>query len=95
MVGKLSVGDQIREKDIRFRNNTDYQAYNNAIVEEYDAEDAIFIGYIYKISTLQFNIVIRSNIVTDVILNMKISNIEVIFVSLQQKVIVLSNVLIT
>ena len=57
MVGKLSVGDQIRRIHIIFRNITDYEAYINSIDEGYDAEDAIFTGYIYKIKTPQFNLV--------------------------------------
>ena len=52
MVGKLSVGDQIRTTHIRFRNITDYEAYINSIDEGCDAEDAIFNGYIYKSNTL-------------------------------------------
>ena len=51
MVGKLKVGDQIRQTHIRFRNFTDYESYIISIDEGYDAEYAIFIGYIYK-STL-------------------------------------------
>ena len=60
MVGNLKVGDQIRQTLIRFRNIADYEAYINAIDERYDAEDAIFNGYIYKNDTAQFNIVNRS-----------------------------------
>ena len=60
MVGNLKVGDQNRQTHIRFRNIDDYQAYNNSIDEEYDAEDSIFNGYIYEINTLQFNLVNRS-----------------------------------
>ena len=41
MVGSLKVGDQIRQKHIRFRNITDYQAYINSIDERCDAEDSI------------------------------------------------------
>ena len=55
MVGRLKIGDQIRTNDNRFRNITDYEAYINSIDEGYDAEDAIFNGYIYKINTPQFN----------------------------------------
>ena len=50
MVGSLNVGDQNRQTHIRFRNNTDYEAYINSI-------DG---GYIYKINTPQFNLVSRS-----------------------------------
>ena len=60
MVGTSKVGDQIRQTHIRFRNITDYEACINAIDEGYDAEDAIFNGYIYKINTPQFNLVNRS-----------------------------------
>ena len=60
MVGNMKVGDQIRQTLIRFGNIADYEAYINAIDEGYDAEDAIFKGYIYKINTLQFNIVNRN-----------------------------------
>ena len=55
MVGNLKVGDQIRQTNIRFRNNNDYQAYINSIDEGYDGDDCIFNGYIYEINTPQFN----------------------------------------
>ena len=60
MVGNLKVGDHIRQTNIRFRNMDDYGSYINAIDEGYDAEDAIFNGYIYEINTPQFNKVNRS-----------------------------------
>ena len=60
MVGNLKVGDQIRQTKIRFRNINDYEAYINAIDQDYDSEDTIFNGYIYKINTPQFNKVNRS-----------------------------------
>ena len=60
MVVKLPLGDQIRETHIRFRNMDDFESYINAIVEGYEAEDAIFNGYIYKINPPQFNLVNRS-----------------------------------
>ena len=55
LVGSLKVGDQIRLTHIRFRNMVDLEAYINAIDEGYDAEDANFNGYIYKLYTPQFN----------------------------------------
>ena len=55
MVGKLSIGDQIRETHFRFRNITDYERYINSIDEGYEAEDSIFNGFIQKIKTPQFN----------------------------------------
>ena len=60
MVGNLKVGDQIGQTHITFRNFVDYEAYINAIDEGYDAEDAIFNGYIYKIKTPQVIKVNRS-----------------------------------
>ena len=60
MVGNLKVGEQIRQTHIRFRNISDYEAYINAIDQDYDSEDAIFNGYIYKLNTPQFNKVNRS-----------------------------------
>ena len=63
MVGSLKVGDQIRQTHIRFRNISENEAYINAIDEGYDAEDAMFNDYIYKIATPQFNLVNRSQYV--------------------------------
>ena len=60
MVGKLKVGDQIRQTNFRFRNMDDFEAYINSIDEGYNAEDAIFNGYIYKLNTPQFIKVNRS-----------------------------------
>ena len=60
MVGNLNVGDQIRQTHFRFRNIDDYEAYINTIYERYDAEDAFFNGYSYKINTPQFSLVNRS-----------------------------------
>ena len=60
MVGSLKVGDQIRQTHIRFRNMDDFESYINAIDEVFEAEDAIFIGYIFKINTPQFNLFNRS-----------------------------------
>ena len=60
LVGNLKVGDQIRETHTRFRNMADFEAYINTIDENYDSEDSIFDGYIYKLNTPQFNKVNRS-----------------------------------
>ena len=59
-VGNLKVGNQIRQTRSKFRNIDDFDAYINAIDEGYDAEDAIFNGYIYKIDTPKFRKVNRS-----------------------------------
>ena len=60
MVGNLKVRDHIWQTHIRFRKIDDYEAYINKIDQDYDSEDAIFNGYIYKIETPQFNLVNRS-----------------------------------
>ena len=58
-VGKISVGDQIGETYKRFINITNYGHYVNAIDGGYVAEGAFYNGYIHKINTPQFNLVIR------------------------------------
>ena len=60
MVANLKVGEQIRQTHIRFRKMDYFEAYINAIDQDYGSEDAIFSGYIYKIETKQFNKVNRS-----------------------------------
>ena len=60
MIGKVSIDDQIRETHVGFRLITDYEAYINGIDQDFESEDAIFNGYIYKLNTPQFNLVKRS-----------------------------------
>ena len=60
MIGNLSIGDQLGTNHIRFRIITDYEAYFNAIDQEYESEDAFFTGYFYKTDTPQFHSVNRS-----------------------------------
>ena len=60
MVGTLLVGDQLRQTHIRFRNMIDFESYINSIDQDYDSDDSIFNGYIYKIDTPQFNKIKRS-----------------------------------
>ena len=60
MIGNTKIGDQIRQTHIRFRNMDDFEAYINSIDQDYDSEDAIFNGFIYKFDTPQFNKVNRS-----------------------------------
>ena len=57
MIGKLSIGRQICQNHIRFRDINGYESYFNSSDERYDAEDAIFNGYIYRTNTPQFNLV--------------------------------------
>ena len=60
MVGNLQVGDRVRQTVLRFRNMDAFESYINKIEDRYDADDSIFNGYIYKITTPQFNKVNRS-----------------------------------
>ena len=60
MIGTLIVGDQLRQTHIRFRKMIDFETYINSNDQDYDSDDAIFNGYIYKIDTLIFNKVNRS-----------------------------------
>ena len=60
MTGELSIADNTRTKHNRFRNNTDYETYVNAIDQDYESEDAIFNGYIYRTDTPQVNLFNRS-----------------------------------
>ena len=60
MVSNLKVDDQICQTHSRFRNMDDFEAYIISIDQDYDSEDAIFNGYIYKLDTAQFNKVNRS-----------------------------------
>ena len=60
MIGKLSIDNQIRKTLKRYRNINDNEHYITATDEGYDAEEAIFNGYVYKIKTLLFNLVNRS-----------------------------------
>ena len=61
MVGNLKVGDRILDTHIRFRNIDNFEAFINSIDQDYDSEDAIFNGYIYKLDTPQFNLVNKSH----------------------------------
>ena len=60
MVGNLKVGHHIRDTRVRFRNINDYEAYIKQIDQDYESDDAIFNGYIYKLDTPEFNEVNRN-----------------------------------
>ena len=96
MVRSLKNGDQIRQTITRFRKTNDYESYVNAIDQDYESEDAIFNGYIYKLNTHHNLMLLKDlNMEMDVISCIKLLNIEVIFVFYQQKVVVLSNLSIS
>ena len=60
MVGNIKVGDQFRQTNIRFRNMNDFASYIISFDQDYDRNDSIFNGYVYKIDTPQFEKVNRS-----------------------------------
>ena len=60
MVGDWSIGDHVREIQIRFRNMDDFEGYIKAKEGRYEAEDAFFNKCIYKINTHLLNLVNRS-----------------------------------
>ena len=60
MVGEIKIGDQTRPTNMRFRNIDRYESYINTIDQDYDSDDSIFNGYIYKINTPQIKLVKRN-----------------------------------
>ena len=87
MIGNLKVGDQIRQTHIRFRNISDYEAYINSIDQDYDSEDAIFNGYIYKNETKQFNKVNMGMVV--ILIKYSLNIVEIIALYLQKDIVLL------
>ena len=53
MDGDLKVGDEIHQTKTRFRNMDDFEAYIKTIDENYDSDDSILNGYVYKLDTPQ------------------------------------------
>ena len=60
LIGKLIIGPVEHKTNIRFKNMDDFERYINAIDIDYDSEDIIFTGYVYKLDTPQFKVVKRS-----------------------------------
>ena len=56
----MFIGPVEHKTNIRFKNMDDFERYLNAIDVDYDSEDVIFTGYLYKLDTPQFTIVKRS-----------------------------------
>ena len=46
--------------NITFQNMDDFERYINATDVDYHSEDVTFTGYVYKLNTLQFNVLKRS-----------------------------------
>ena len=60
LIGKMIIGAVEHKTNIRFKNMDDFERYINAIDIDYDSEDVIFTGYVYKLNTPQFKVVKRS-----------------------------------
>ena len=58
--GLMIIGPIEHKTNIRFKNMGDFESYKNAIDIDYDSEDVTFTGYVYRLSTPQFNVVRRS-----------------------------------
>ena len=58
--GKMIIGPVEHKTNIRFKNMDDFERYIKAIDIDYDSEDVIFTGYVYKLNTPQFKVVKRS-----------------------------------
>ena len=54
MIGDSIIGEPIRKTHTRFGNVKDHEAYLNVIDLDYDAQDSIFTGVIYKLDTPVF-----------------------------------------
>ena len=60
LLGKLIIGPVEHKTNIRFNKIDDFERYINAIDIDYDSDDVIFTGYVYKLNTPQFKVVKRS-----------------------------------
>ena len=49
--GKLIIGPVEYKTNIRFKNMDVFERYKNAIDIDYDSEDVVFTGYVYKLDT--------------------------------------------
>ena len=56
----MVIGAIEQKTNIRFEKTDDFERYINAMDIDYDNEDVIFTGYIYKLNKPQFKIVQRS-----------------------------------
>ena len=60
MIGYMLIGEIEQTTNIRFRSVEDFEAYIHIVDVEYDSEDAIFTGWLYKLNTPHFSMVNRS-----------------------------------
>ena len=57
LIGKMIIGPVEHKTNIRFKIMDDFERYINAIDIDYDYDDVIFTGYVYKLNTPQFKVV--------------------------------------
>ena len=57
LIGRLKIGNQIRETHNRFKNINGYGSFINSIDQDYESEDSVFNGDIYKFNTPDFRMV--------------------------------------
>ena len=55
MIGDSIIGEDIPKFHTRLGNVKDYEAYLNVIDMDYDSQDSIFTGVIYKLDKPVFN----------------------------------------
>ena len=61
MIGSILIGEIEQKTNVRFKNVDDFETYINAIDNGgYDSDDVIFTGWLYKLNTLEFKKVKRS-----------------------------------
>ena len=60
MIGSMLIGGIELKTNIRYENIEDFENYDNAIDDDYDSDDVIFIGSLYKTNTPEFIQVSRS-----------------------------------
>ena len=60
LYGSLIFGPIEHKRNIKFKNMDDFGSYINEIDVDYDSEDVIFTGYVFKLNTPLFKVVKRS-----------------------------------
>ena len=60
MVGRITLGEVTRTTAMRFKNIQDFETYINNINNEYEEDDSIFVGDIYKLNNPEFRQINRA-----------------------------------
>ena len=91
--GKMIIGPVEHKTNIRFKSMDDFERYINAIDIDYDSEEVIFTGYVYKLNTPHFKLLNEVLMVKVLIICKKLLNITGKTVIYQLLECVSSNVL--